>query len=121
MFFLATAISDLACSYLSPIPYIPNTTTAKSIAATVLLFLTAPHGVSAVNPSTGCGNDPKLVSANSAKTALTMTVNTKSRQYYVKLADNYDKSHAYRLIYTPHTLLAAIRADTSRGTVSRRW
>ncbi|KAH8650927.1 carbohydrate esterase family 1 protein [Tricladium varicosporioides] len=69
-----------------------------------LLVLATLNGSSATKPSPGCGNAPKLVTTSSTTTALTMTVNGKSRNYFVKLPDNYDKGHPYRLIYTLHAL-----------------
>lgn len=54
------------------------------------------------SPSSGCGNAPKLVL--SATSQLNTTVNSKARSYYVKLPDNYDKNHPYRLIFTLHAL-----------------
>src|SRR3569833_1215917 len=71
--------------------------------AATLLVLSAVSGVLS-KPSPGCGNAPKLVSADSQKTPLTMTVNSKTRQYYVKIPDNYDNKHPYRLIFTLHAL-----------------
>jgi len=70
----------------------------------LLLFLAALNSTIAAKPSSGCGNTPKLVTATSTTTPLTMTVNSKSRQYFVKLPQNYDKNHPYRLIYTLHAL-----------------
>ncbi|KAH8589653.1 hypothetical protein B0O99DRAFT_522867 [Bisporella sp. PMI_857] len=69
-----------------------------------LLVLSVLDGTFAAKPSPGCGKDPKLVTPNSASTPLTLTVNGKSRNFYVKLPDNYNKSHPYRLIYTLHAL-----------------
>ncbi|KAF4624730.1 hypothetical protein G7Y89_g13438 [Cudoniella acicularis] len=74
------------------------------LAGLALLLLTSFNGVSAAKPSPGCGNSPKLVTTNSTTTPLTMTVNGKKREYFVKLPDNYDKSHPYRFIYTLHAL-----------------
>ena len=58
----------------------------------------------AAKPSPACGNAPKLVTPNSAKTPLSLTINGKSREYYVKLPDNYDNKNPYRLIFTLHAL-----------------
>ncbi|KAI1463761.1 alpha/beta-hydrolase [Daldinia caldariorum] len=49
--------------------------------------------------SAGCGNDPKIGSQT-----YTMTVNGKSRQYIMKLPDNYDKTHPYWLVFLWHPL-----------------
>src|SRR3569833_3082652 len=71
--------------------------------AATLLVLSAVSGVLS-KPSPGCGNAPKLVSSDSQKTPLTMTANSNTRQYYVKIPDNYDNKHPYRLIFTLHAL-----------------
>jgi len=47
--------------------------------------------------SAGCGNAPTITSKT-----YTMTVNGKSRQYIMKLPNNYDKSRAYKLVFTWH-------------------
>ncbi|KAG9233827.1 hypothetical protein BJ875DRAFT_377838 [Amylocarpus encephaloides] len=72
--------------------------------AASLLILTTLDGISAAKPSSGCGNAPMIVTSSSTTTALTVKVNGKNRDYYVKLPDNYDKNHPYRLIYTLHAL-----------------
>jgi poly(3-hydroxybutyrate) depolymerase len=50
-------------------------------------------------PSPGCKQTPTITSTN-----YTMQVNNKSREYYVKLPENYDKNHPYRLVFTLHAL-----------------
>ncbi|KAI1343073.1 Alpha/Beta hydrolase protein [Xylariaceae sp. FL0016] len=50
--------------------------------------------------SAGCGKDPTLT----APTAYNLTVNAKPRQYFIKLPASYDKTHAYKLIFTFHAL-----------------
>ncbi len=60
--------------------------------------------VAGTRSSAGCGSAPKLVTANSTQMALTTMVNNKTRQYFVKLPDNYDNKHAYRLVFTLHAL-----------------
>jgi poly(3-hydroxybutyrate) depolymerase len=47
--------------------------------------------------SPGCGKDPTL-STKIYKT----TINSKQRQYYVRVPENYDKNRSYRLIFTFH-------------------
>lgn len=69
-----------------------------------LLLTTAIAGVQATKPSPGCGTTPKLVTANSTTNPLTTTINNKSRQYLVKLPQNYNPNHPYRLIFTLHAL-----------------
>jgi len=75
-----------------------------SLAAAPLLILAALDGIVATKPSPGCGKAPKLVTANSVKTPITLTVGGTARNYYVKLPDNYDNNHPYRLIFTMHAL-----------------
>lgn len=67
------------------------------------LVLSAVKGVIATTPSSGCGSDPKIVTGVE-DTEYTITSNNKTRQYFVKLPENYDSSHPYRLIYTLHAL-----------------
>jgi predicted esterase len=54
--------------------------------------------------STGCGNTPKLRDTPSTTTfnANTVTINGKDRQFFLRLPDNYDKNHPYRLIISLH-------------------
>ncbi|KAK3308450.1 Alpha/Beta hydrolase protein [Chaetomium strumarium] len=68
------------------------------------MIVAALHGVTAAKPSAGCGKTPTLITGGAATTPLTLTSNGKTRQYYVKLPDNYDNSHPYRLIFTLHAL-----------------
>lgn len=49
--------------------------------------------------SAGCGKTPTLKSQR-----YTMTVNNKQRAYYMKIPDNYDNTHPYRLVFTWHQL-----------------
>lgn len=77
---------------------------ALSFGATALLILSSLDAAFAAKPSPGCGNAPKLVTSASTTTPITMTVNSKTRQYFVKLPANYDNTHPYRLIYTLHAL-----------------
>lgn len=72
------------------------------IAATVVMA--ALRGATAAKPSSGCGNTPRLITSAAATTPLTLTSNGKTRQFYVKLPETYDNSHAYRLILTLHAL-----------------
>ncbi|TRX91806.1 hypothetical protein FHL15_007359 [Xylaria flabelliformis] len=67
-----------------------------------LLIITTLNGVIATKPSSGCGNVPKLV--GDPTIAQLVTVNGKSRQYYLKTPENYDNNHPYRLIFTLHAL-----------------
>jgi poly(3-hydroxybutyrate) depolymerase len=70
----------------------------------LLIIATAFHGALATKASPGCGNTPKLVTVDSTSKPLNVTVNGKARQYLVKLPDNYDNKHPYRLIFTLHAL-----------------
>ncbi|KAK1751014.1 Alpha/Beta hydrolase protein [Echria macrotheca] len=60
--------------------------------------------IAAGTPSAGCGKAPKLITAAAASTPLNLTSGGQTRQYYVKLPENYDKDHQYRLILTLHAL-----------------
>jgi len=53
-------------------------------------------------PSPGCGTATKLVTPDPAKTPLTIMINSKASQYYVKIPDNYQNAHPYRLIFAIH-------------------
>ncbi|KAI0536207.1 carbohydrate esterase family 1 protein [Xylaria digitata] len=69
-----------------------------------LAFMAVIGQAVAAQPSPGCGNAPKLITPDAAKTPLTLTSNSKTRQYYVKMPSSYDKDHPYRLILTLHAL-----------------
>jgi len=69
-----------------------------------LLFLSLTTPLLALTPSPGCGTTPKLVTASSEKTALTITSNGKKREFFVKLPADYNKDHPYRFIFTLHAL-----------------
>ncbi|KAK0717707.1 Alpha/Beta hydrolase protein [Lasiosphaeria miniovina] len=65
--------------------------------------------------SAGCGKTPTITSKQ-----YSMTVNGKSRQYIMKLPNNYDKSRPHRLVFTWHQLGGSAQKivdgeDTSRG------
>jgi len=65
-----------------------------------LLFFTP----TLAKPSSGCGQAPKLISASSTTTPLTLTINSKSRTFFVLLPANYNASTPHRLILTLHAL-----------------
>ncbi|KAI1257523.1 hypothetical protein MGN70_000565 [Eutypa lata] len=67
------------------------------IAAAALSSLPTAH---AGTPSPGCGKDPTLTSPE----AYNLTVNGKTRDFYVRLPADYDSGHAYKLIFTFHAL-----------------
>ncbi|KAK3385924.1 Alpha/Beta hydrolase protein [Podospora didyma] len=71
--------------------------------ATVLIIRTQAV-LAAGKPSPGCGSAPKLISSASTSTPLKLTVSSKSREFFVKLPDNYNASHPYRLVLTLHAL-----------------
>ena len=48
-------------------------------------------------PSPGCGADPTI-----STQTYTVTINSRERRYYVRLPEDYDKNHPYRLIFTYH-------------------
>lgn len=68
------------------------------VAALALLLLSSASSVLSGTPSPGCGKTPSVTGNR------TTTVNNKSRWYMVRLPDNYDKNHPYRLIFTFHAL-----------------
>ncbi|KAK1828908.1 hypothetical protein QBC39DRAFT_288497 [Podospora conica] len=65
------------------------------VVAFVLLMATM--GLAA--KSAGCGKNPTIKSQQ-----YSINVNGKSRQYYMKLPNNYNKDRAYRLVFTWHQL-----------------
>ncbi|KAK8097249.1 uncharacterized protein PG998_005471 [Apiospora kogelbergensis] len=68
------------------------------LVAVACLVLASLHTVYAAS-SAGCGKSPTLKSQR-----YTMTVNGKQRAYFMKLPNNYDNSHPYRLVFTWHQL-----------------
>ncbi|KAK0610135.1 hypothetical protein B0T17DRAFT_545977 [Bombardia bombarda] len=59
----------------------------------------------AAKASSGCGKAPQRVTAASGTTTpLTTTVNSKKREYFVKLPASYNNTHPYRLVFTLHAL-----------------
>ena len=66
---------------------------------TVFLLLGLFQGILAATPSPGCGKTSTFGSGN-----YTAAINGKQRWYLVKVPDNYDPSHPYRLIFTFHGL-----------------
>lgn len=56
-------------------------------------------GAAVAAVSTGCGKTPTMKNGT-----FSLQVNGKNRTYILKLPDNYDKSHAYRLIFGFHWL-----------------
>jgi poly(3-hydroxybutyrate) depolymerase len=65
-------------------------------------LLPAAAFVQAAKPSPGCGKIPTLTGRTNATHKL--TVNNKSRQFYINLPAQYDQNHPYRLIFTLHAL-----------------
>ncbi|PKS05668.1 hypothetical protein jhhlp_008187 [Lomentospora prolificans] len=71
---------------------------SSSFMAAALLVLASLSPVLGEN-SAGCGKNPTISSQQ-----YTVTVNGKQREYIVRVPDNYDKDHPYRLIFTWHQL-----------------
>jgi poly(3-hydroxybutyrate) depolymerase len=87
------------------------------IASFALVVLAWLVGTVIADKSAGCGKDATIRSQQ-----YTMTVNGKQRQYIMKLPDNYDKNHPYRLIFTWHQLGGSAQKivdgeDPNRGGV----
>ncbi|KAI0100369.1 carbohydrate esterase family 1 protein [Nemania sp. FL0031] len=74
----------------------------KALAPTALLITSGMRGVVAAKPSSGCGNTPTLTGGSS--TAHNLTVNGKSRSFFLGVPEDYDQDHPYRLIFTLHAL-----------------
>jgi poly(3-hydroxybutyrate) depolymerase len=68
------------------------------LVATACLVLASLQGILAAN-SAGCG---KTLAIKNQR--YSMTVNGKSRSYIMKIPDNYNNTHPYRLIFTWHQL-----------------
>jgi len=73
-------------------------TNLKSLFPLLLLLLTSLNVAQAAR-SAGCGKAPTLKSQT-----YSTTVNGKSRQYILRLPNNYNNTNAYRVIYTWHQL-----------------
>lgn len=69
------------------------------LASLTLLALSALATLAGADRSAGCGKDPTVQSRQ-----YSMTVNGKQRDYILKVPDNYNKTNAYRLIFTWHQL-----------------
>jgi poly(3-hydroxybutyrate) depolymerase len=67
--------------------------------ATALCLFTGFNAILAAKPSPGCGKATAIASGNR-----TTTINQKQRWYIVKVPDNYNNTHPYRLIFTFHGL-----------------
>ncbi|KAI1812561.1 alpha/beta-hydrolase [Poronia punctata] len=70
----------------------------KSFVTTAAVALASVQGILAEN-SAGCGKDPTI-----SNQRYQMTVNGKTREYIMKIPDDYDSSHPYRLVFTWHQL-----------------
>lgn len=69
-----------------------------------LLLLTLSTLSLALTASPGCGTQPKLITPASTTTPLTLTINSKPREFFVALPQNYNASNPHRLILTLHAL-----------------
>ncbi|KAF2143173.1 carbohydrate esterase family 1 protein [Aplosporella prunicola CBS 121167] len=74
-----------------------SSTTTAALAA--LTFSSLPTALAATK-SPGCGKEATMTSPN----AYNLTINEKTRYYYLNVPENYDNSHAYKLIFTFHAL-----------------
>ncbi|WP_234335888.1 alpha/beta hydrolase family esterase [Streptomyces sp. NRRL S-1022] len=76
--------------------------------------LTAAHSATA---TAGCGKAPALTSGTH-----TLQINGKSRSYILKVPDNYDRNHAYRLVFGFHWLGGtATDVATGRTVENGTW
>ncbi|KFY11139.1 hypothetical protein V492_04637 [Pseudogymnoascus sp. VKM F-4246] len=76
--------------------------TASTTAGVTTTATTQPGSTATSNPgsgSAGCGKSPGLTSGTKS-----ITVNGKTRQYVIKIPDNYDSSKPYKLIFGLHWL-----------------
>ncbi|MBN1171623.1 MAG: cellulose-binding protein [Micromonosporaceae bacterium] len=85
--------------------------TATAAASVVMIVTTAmPSQAATQSAAPGSEVVPAAASAGCGKTATiksgtySMQVNGKNRTYIIKVPDNYDKNHAYRLIFGVHWL-----------------
>jgi len=74
----------------------------KALSSLALLATAAFNGVTAAQPSSGCGKTPTLTGSPSTRHSL--TVNGKTRGFYINVPTGYDNAHPYRLIFTLHAL-----------------
>lgn len=68
----------------------------KFLVLAALLFLSSLAPALAAS-SAGCGKKPTITSKT-----YTMSVNGKNREYIMKVPDNYNKTHPYRLVFLWH-------------------
>jgi len=64
--------------------------------------------------SSGCGKAAGITSGTKS-----MTVNGKSRQYIIRVPNNYDKNRAYKLIFGIHWLSGTMTDVATGQTVQR--
>ncbi|WP_107480781.1 PHB depolymerase family esterase [Streptomyces sp. IMTB 2501] len=106
----------------------------SAVVATVLALVmasggtalrTGAHGIQdaslaasrATASAAGCGKAPTLTSGTH-----TLRINDKSRSYILKVPDNYDQDHAYRLVFGFHWLGGtAIDVATGRTVENGTW
>ncbi|RYP34092.1 hypothetical protein DL767_004427 [Monosporascus sp. MG133] len=74
-----------------------------SAALSALTLSSLPAAALAAARSAGCGKDPTLLTSPTT-TPYTVTVNSKAREFYVRLPEGYDRDRAYRLVFTFHAL-----------------
>ncbi|WP_433517914.1 cellulose binding domain-containing protein [Nonomuraea sp. CA-143628] len=78
------------------------------------LSTTTTDTVSALAPSTGCGKAPGLASGTRS-----IQTSGKNRSYILKIPDNYDMNHPYRLIFGLHWL-GGTATDVATGQTVQR-
>jgi len=76
----------------------------------------AAGNTSVSTPSSGCGKTPTLTSGSK-----TMQSGGQSRQYMISIPSNYDKNHAYRLIFAFHWNGGTMNDIDGGGTSGAAW
>ncbi|KAI1813343.1 carbohydrate esterase family 1 protein [Poronia punctata] len=74
----------------------------KAFSSVALVAIATVPGVIAATPSLGCGKAPTL--AGNPNTAHQVTVNGKTRGFFINVPEDYDQDHPYRLIFALHAL-----------------
>lgn len=87
-------------SVCNPFPTVSTRqSTMRSHSNIVVAFVLLMATLGLAAKSAGCGKTPTIKSQQ-----YSINVNGKSRQYYMKLPNNYNKDRAYRLVFTWHQL-----------------
>ena len=85
----------------------------RAIFAVLFVLLTVMIDTASAAKSAGCGKSPITSGTKS------MTVNGKTRQYIVRVPNNYDSSKAYKLIFGLHWLGGTMTDVATGQTVQR--